>query len=310
MRSKGLSDDTAERSRFSVFCTALKPEWQAKVEKARCEGFDSTYPAGVESQYQKKIFSAAKQIYDIKNGIEIRIHERKREEAEAKSSKMKRLTIVESSDSEEEEVTEAKTPKKIGLTRVEARILEVQAKSQEKDPDSEQALAELHEVGTSMMNMANVLTQVQSHFDKVSKLLVKERKARKKLSKETKALNEQLEKASESLEEQRRRGLRLLQENKRLRDEVSRRSDKDSESLRDQSKENKRLKRANEQLKRNLRIAMDLNEESRKKPKTVDNTTLDVQTALDQARLAAQEQESTTSNVKQEKDQAMDGLWF
>ena len=133
------------------------------------------------------------------------------------------------------------------------------------------------------------MTQVQSHFDKVSKLLVKERKARKKLSKETKALNEQLEEASESLEEaseslkeERRRGLRLLKENKRLRDEVSRRPDKDAaESLRDQSKENKRLKRANEQLKRNLKIAMDLYEESIKKPKTVDNTMLDVQTALD-----------------------------
>ena len=89
LRSKGLSDDTAERSRFSVFCTALKPEWQAKVEKARCEGFDSTYPAGVESQYQKKIFSAAKQIYDIKNGIEIRIHERKREETKGKYKETK-----------------------------------------------------------------------------------------------------------------------------------------------------------------------------------------------------------------------------
>ena len=124
-----------------------------------------------------------------------------------------------------------------------------------------------------------------------------------------------MEEASESLEEERSRSLRLLQENKRLRDELSRRPDNGG-SLQDQSKANKRLKRANQQLKRELKTAMDLYEESIKKPKVVDTTTLDVQTALDQARLAVQqqeqqeEQESMKTDLEREKDCPMNGLWF
>ena len=299
---KTKADQKSIPCRFSHWRTAATPEWQAKAKKARQNG--SIPNDDAEKGYSKRLFNCALRIYD-----------RKQERTEAKAPKKKRLTIVESSDSEEEEATETKTPKKKRLTGIEARILESQAKSQEKDPASEQTLMTLSEVGASMTSMANVLSQAQSHFDKVSKLLVKERKARKKLSKETKTLEEQLEEASESLEEERSRSLRLLQENKRLRDELSRRPDNGG-SLQDQSKANKRLKRANQQLKRELKTAMDLYEESTKKPKVVDTTTLDVQTALDQARLAVQqqeqqeEQESMKTDLEREKDCPMNGLWF
>ena len=266
LERKGLYSNS-NRARFSTCHIAANPEWQAMAKEFRS---DSSEPIKLKSLRQRDLLECALQIYDRKN------------KSPATKPRKKRLAnedaVDELSNTQEKGGFNGRKPKKVRLTNFLA------AKTNKENYPDEGDLMDLSEVGDSILAMVTVVNEAHSRFEKLTKLLAKERKARKKVSREARLLGIQLEVTSESLEEERNKNVLLKKENKMLRGELFRPSVNKQKSLqRSNIKTTKKVKRAH----------------------AVDKTATDsIQDALDNVRAVAQSEERERSGLQRQLQKA------
>ena len=215
LERKGLYSNS-NRARFSTCHIAANPKWQAMAKQFRSDSFE---PIKLKSHRQRDLLECALQIYD------------RQTKSPATKPRKKRLANEDAvdalSNTQGKGGFNGRKPKKVRLTN----FLACPAKMNKDDSPDEGDLMDLSEVGDSVLAMVTVVNEAHSRFEKLTKLLAKERKARKKVFREARLLEIQLEATSESLEEERNKNVLLKKENKMLRGELFRPSVNKQKSL-------------------------------------------------------------------------------